>query len=164
MKNKVGWLNRKKIARIFLYQGFRSLSLNALQLEKGSEEPKLFSKNGATIHHHGVCRLTFLLLPQQPGLFNSLSGLAPQCPETLQRYFKQDCGATGHLVSWFIQQYQDFQAHASLSSLCIQMLCNDTARNQAELNYPWCLKTFALHHVSMQKSVWAVVFSFPGIS
>lgn len=90
----------KKEKIIFLYQGFRILSPNALQLEKGSEEPEL------------------------------------QCLEALQWYFKQDCRDTGHLVSWFVQQYGDLQLCASLSSLRFQMLPNDTARNQAALNYP----------------------------
>lgn len=42
--------------------------------------------------------------------------------ETLRWYFKQGCGSTGRLVSWFIQQYWDLQLYASFSSLYIQML------------------------------------------
>lgn len=75
----------------------------------GPEDPKLISKNRAPSHHYGLCKFTFPLVPQQPGLINSLSGLTSHCPETLERYFKQVCRGTGCLVSWFIQQYWGLQ-------------------------------------------------------
>lgn len=92
-------------------------------------------------------RLTFLLLPLQSGLLNSLSGLASQCSETLWWCFKQGRESTGHLVSWFIQHSWDLQLYASFSSLCVQVLFNDTARKQAALNYHWCLKSFFFNFI-----------------